>query len=353
MVVSQHSAKWLAWSLFGLYALIVAATLLLVFFGSGTGDDELVVLAFGYTAVGALVASREPANAIGWLLLAAAVLFGLANFSYAYARDPSLPGAMAVAWFASWSFVLWICPAMMLIPLLFPTGRLLSPTWRIALAVVLAGTVFGIVGGALVENLDVEPSRPNPLRVDGPFRDVVSVVSIAAGALLLTGVLLGAASLIVRLRRSRGHERQQLKVVAYVGAAILIDACVFLSLSVFASSPSAPDWVQAAADNIWLPSLFLVSLGPPLAIGVAILRHRLYGIDVVINRTLVYGALTVTLLVSYLGLFLLLEKLVLGRVTSDSDLAVAGFNAGGGGAVPPGAHPYPGRGGPAVLPAAV
>ena len=112
-------------------------------------------------------------------------------------------------------------------------------------------------------------------------------------------------------------------MVAYVGVAILIDACFFLTIVALADRSSAPEWVEFVAEGVWLPSLMLVSLGPPLAIGVAILRHRLYGIDVVIHRTLVYGVLTVTLAMSYLALVLLFQ-LVLSPVTSDSDVAIAG-----------------------------
>jgi len=324
--VGKRSATWLAWSLFGLYVLTVAAAFWMVFFGRGVRDDQLVLLAIGYAAVGALVASREPANAVGWLLLAIAVSFGISNLSYAYARDPGLPGAVAAGWFCGWMYVVPICMATTMLPLMFPTGRLPSPRWRIALAVALAGLFLSMVGTAFAEgNLDLESPTPipNPLGVGGPLGSVVTAVSLIGGALVLAGVALGAASLVVRLRRSRGRERQQLKVVAYVGVAILIDVGAFLTIAALADRSSAPGWVEAAAENVWLPSLLLVSLGPPLAIGVAILRHRLYGIDVVIHRTLVYGVLTVTLAASYLGLVLLFQ-LVLSPVTSDSDVAIAG-----------------------------
>lgn len=324
--MSKRSATWLAWSLFGLFVLTVAAAFCLVFFGRGIGDDQLVVLAFGYAAVGALVASREPANAIGWLLLAIALTFGLSDLSYAYARDPGLPGAVAVAWFAGWIYFAPIYLATTMLPLMFPTGRLPSPRWRIALAMACTALALSIVGTAFAEGkLDVEAPTPisNPLGISGPFGSVVTAISVTGAVLALTGVALGAASLVVRLRRSRGRERQQLKVVAYVGVAILIDACAFLTIVTLADRSSAPEWVEFVAEGVWMPSLLLVSLGPPLAIGVAILRHRLYGIDVVIHRTLVYGVLTVTLAASYLGLVLLFQ-LVLSPVTSDSDVAIAG-----------------------------
>lgn len=313
----------LAWSVFGLYVLTVAATLGLVASGIGTSDDVLVVLAFGYAVVGALVAAREPANAVGWLLLVTAVAFGLGNLAYAYSRGSDLPGEVAVAWFASWAYLVWLYSACMLVPLLFPTGRLLSPRWRVAAAVVVAGLVLSILGVSLQEGaLDVESPQPipNPLGVGGPLAHVVDGVGGLAVVLSLTAFVLGAVSLVLRLRRSHGRERQQLKVFAYAVVALLLDGFAFLAGGL--AGPSAPVWVQSLNDLLWFPSTFLFTLGLPLAIGVAILRHRLYDIDVVINRTLVYGLLTVTLGVFYLGSVLVL-RLVLSPVTGESDLAVA------------------------------
>ena len=171
--MGKRSATWLAWSLFGLFVLIVAAAFWIAFFGRGTGDDKLVVLAFGYAAVGALVASREPANAVGWLLLAIALTFGLSDLSYAYARDPGLPGAVAAAWFAGWIYFTPIYLATTMLPLMFPTGRLPSPRWRIALVMACTALVLSIVGTAFAEgNLDVEAPTPipNPLGNRRPLR---------------------------------------------------------------------------------------------------------------------------------------------------------------------------------------
>jgi hypothetical protein len=319
--VSQRFAIGLAWSLFGFFMLTFAATCALVLHGGGTSDDVVVVLASGYAAAGALVASREPANAIGWLMLAIAVGFGLSNLTYAYARDPDPPGVVAVAWFASWSFYVPIYLATMLLPLLFPTGRLLSPRWRLAPAVMIAALALSIVGASLAEgSLDVEAPAPiaNPLGLGGALGNVVTALSVSGGFLALSGIVLGAVALVVRLRGSRGRERQQLKMLTYVVVVLLVDILVFVVGGTL--SDPALSWV---GNFGWVIGTLLISLGVPLAIGIAILRHRLYDIDVVINRTLVYGVLTVTLAGLYLGLFFILERLVLRPVTSDSDLAVA------------------------------
>jgi hypothetical protein len=234
-----------------------------------------------------------------------------------------------VAWFASWSWIPWIYLTMILLPLVFPSGRPLSPRWRPALAVFAAATVLTVLGTAFLPgDLDVESPTPipNPLGASGLLATVLTVTAVTGAVLGVAGLVLGAVSLILRLRRSRGRERQQLKVFAFVVVAFLIDAGVFVVGVVF-SDPSAPGWVRGLNDFAWLPGVLLLTVGLPLAIGIAMLRHHLYGIDVVINRTLVYGVLSVTLGAAYSGSVLLLQ-LVLGPFTSQSDLAVAASTLG-------------------------
>ena len=154
------------------------------------------------------------------------------------------------------------------------------------------------------------------------------------------GVAIGLSALVVRMRHSRGVERQQLKWFAYVGTLTLV------ALVLAAASLLEPERLGDTLGTIaWGSFLILVTFGLPLAIGAAILRHRLYDIDVVINRTLVYGALTATLGGTYLALVLLIG-LTLGRVEPGD----RGLDARGRGAVPPGARAHPGRGRPALLP---
>jgi hypothetical protein len=253
-----------------------------------------------------------------------AVASGVNILAYGYGRGSGLKGEVAAAWFANWATYLWVYLAAMFLPLLFPTGHLLSPRWRAARSVMLAALVLVIVGEGLHDgDLDVESPTPisNPLGIGGPLATVVTVVDVVAGVLAVVGVVLGAASLVLRMRRSHGRERQQLKVFAYVVVALLLDILVFVTGAV--SPQSAPSWVTGITDVMWLPTLLLLTLGLPAAVGVSILRHQLYGIDVVINRTLVYGALTVTLAVSYLCSVLAL-RFVLTPVTGESNLAVAG-----------------------------
>ena len=186
-----------------------------------------------------------------------------------------------------------------------------------AIGLIIAGTCF-VAGDIPIPSAE---EIPNPFGVGGPLA-VAMPAALAVGNVLATaGLLLGAASLVLRMRRSRGRERQQLKLFAYV-ATLAVAAFVLAMPDVFAGDPS-PTWAHVAGTVGYLVGTPLIFIGLPVAIGVAILRHRLYNIDVVINRTLVYGVLTVTLAAVYLGLVLLFG-LVLGPVTSDSGLAVAG-----------------------------
>ena len=320
--MSRRTAAWLAWSLFGLFVGCLAATLGFIVLDDRPAGYLAALLALGFAAVGALVAAREPANAVGWILLVAALAYAFP--AEAYARNADHPGSVVGAWMAGWLWFLWFGGVALLLPLLFPTGRLLSRRWRVALTVAATAIVLDIVTVALTNgDLDISTREPvaNPLGVTGPLAGVVTVVGFAGGVLTLTALVLGPLSLVLRLRRSRGRERQQLKVFAYVVVAIAAMA-LFVVIG-WAVRPLAPRLGSGFENFGWLVGLLLVILGVPFAVGIAILRHHLYGIDVVINRTLVYAGLTVILGASYLAAVLVL-RLVLSPVTGESDLAVAG-----------------------------
>ena len=322
--MTVHAARLLAWSLWGLFVLIAAATVALLISGSGTGDQGLVVLAIGFATVGALVAAREKGNAVGWLLLGIAVSFGLQGLADAYVGRPGHPGEVAVAWFGSWVWYVWLCLAGLVLPLVFPDGRLPSPRWRAVLWMAVVSLVLAIVTVGLTAGpMDVESPEPlpNPVGLGGTAGEVVAVVSSIGGLMTAAGFVLGAVCLMLRLRRASGRERQQLKWFAYVGGLALTGLVVAIGSEL--SGPSVPTWVDVAGAVGWLSALMLILLGLPVAVGIAILRHRLYDIDLVIKRTLVYGSLTLTLAASYLGSVLIFQ-LVLSPVAGESDLAVAG-----------------------------
>jgi hypothetical protein len=282
---------WVAWSLLVVFVLtMILAVILEVANGTFQHDaanQTLLFLGFGaFMAVGALVVAHRPDNAIGWIFSAIALVAftgQLANeyATYAYAtRSGSLPGAILAAWYASWPWWLVLALALVFTPLLFPTGRLLSPRWRPVAWLAGAATAALTVLTALQANLGTIGGQviANPIGVAWVGSPDKSAVGAAAFGLLLLSLVAAFASLVLRFRRSRGEERQQLKWFAF--------ACALLPLEVLSDVlPTAVGGLIFAALIVFLP----------VAAGIAILRYRLYDIDQLINRTLVYGLLTALL----------------------------------------------------------
>jgi hypothetical protein len=304
-----------AWALLAIYVALAAGAVALVAFDDGSAD-ALGTLGFaGFAGVGTLIALRRPGNAVGWVLLAVSISFAVVETGEVYAAHGSHPGRVAVAVAATLMANVWPPLSVIFLPLLFPHGRLPSSRWRPVLwlgaaDLVLGGTAAGLTPGELapVQNTGID----NPLAIEGGVPEFLSALDLVIGGV---AVILAAASVVVRFRHARGAERQQLKWFAYVG----ILAAVCLSVAVLVGTVlSEGGRFTVLATVAWLSGLALVAFGLPAATGLAILRHRLYDVDVVIRRTLVYGALTVTLGATYLGLVLLIG-LAVGR----SGLAVA------------------------------
>jgi hypothetical protein len=256
--------------------------------------------------VGLLIVSRRPGNVIGWIYALVALALAAGELAGGYAKR-SLPGA---AWAALLPDLLWLAAtplgvAMLL--LLFPTGRLPGPRWRpVAWATVVA-TVAVVVGSALTPGpVEFFPQFRNPLGLAaaGPVLDLIVQVAFVV---LTAGVFAAAGSLILRWRRARGAEQQQLKWLAYA-AAMLVVAQVAASL---------------LPRTLFLVVTMVTTVLFPAATGIAVVRYRLYEIDRIINRTLVYGLLTATLGLVYAGLVLLLGPLFGGVTNKPPSWAVA------------------------------
>jgi len=272
-------------------------------------------LAATSATVDALVAARHPRNPIGWLVLCGAGVHGglmemLAGWGQLSA-DEGLPAGGGAEWFTSWAwtvnFAAWI-----VVLLLFPDGRLPGRRWRFALGSVATGLILAAPAQALsTHNGPIFASGHNPLGVDAPVVDV----AFGGGMVLMLAALAAAiVSLVFRFRHSGSLERQQIKWMAYAAGALLL-----------VTPFSALFYVEG---NLAVQLAIVVALiGLPVAVGIAILRYRLYDIDVVINRTLVYGALTATLAGAYIGGVLVLQ-LALSGVTEGSGLAVAASTLG-------------------------
>jgi hypothetical protein len=307
----------LAWAGFAVWVLVAAVT---IWLGAGEEDNFGVVATValgGFAFVGALVAARQPANAVGWLVLAVAIVFALSNTVEAYVQTYRDPAPVAM-WLDDWLSDVWIAVVGVWIPLLFPDGRLPSPRWRVVAWCATAAFAVGVLAKMLGDHV-LDTSAPgthvNPFALPGAAGDLLGALIKPAQVSYAAAVLVAMAGLALRLRRSRGVERQQLKWFAYVASLMLA------ALLVAAASLAAPGRVGEAVGSFgWGSFLLLVLFGLPAAIGIAILRHRLYDIDVVINRTLVYGALTATLGATYLALVLLIG-LTVGR--SNAAIAVS------------------------------
>jgi hypothetical protein len=321
--MSYRTAAGLAWSLWALCVALTALSLLLLVLNLSDPNahvfdwwlgNALVVID---ATVGAIVASRRPENAVGWLLCLSGVAVGTSSFASQYAiyallaRPGSLPAGEALAWIASWVLPIMIGLQVSYL-LLFPTGRLPGRRWRPLAWLVVAFVSVGVALSAFSPGAYLGSLGPirNPLGVEG--------LAGAYKALLYAGspLLYGAAvlSLFVRLRRAEGVERQQLKWFAYA-AAMFASGIVLLVIPLAVDTPS---WFVRAATAVFTAAGTAI----PITIGIAILRYRLYEIDRLINRTLVYGSLTVVLILLYVGSVVALQGIFRALTGQESQLAV-------------------------------
>jgi hypothetical protein len=279
-----------------------------------SGEDIALTLAFGsFLVVGCVLVARRPDNRIGWIftavgLLTTAAILAQGYTTYAYVTHPgSLPGRLFAAWVFTW---IWLPIGMLTVVfplLLFPTGRSLSARWRPVTWLAVGLTAAWTVVGALKPSLDViNGTVPNPIGVSGANPNT-GLASTVLNSLMLFVMAAAIVSLVVRFRRSRAVERQQFKWFAYAGVLVVL---AILSTNVLPSLGNLP-WV--------------VVIALPISVGIAILRYRLYDIDRLINRTLVYGLLTAILGLVYAGAVLILGQVFGGGVTEDPpSWAVAG-----------------------------
>ena len=333
--MSDRVASRLAWTAAAAATALAALTACLILLGAGDSTpadasgiggvggmaESLAGLAFG--VMGGLLASRVRANAIGWIFCAAGISLTLGLFAVQYAdyglfaASPRFPGGRLAVLLED----VVTPPTFGLVGvalLLFPDGTLPSRRWRPALWLCTLGIGAVMTGYLLRPGGGDEPfeSVSNPLGVRGAF-GLTDALSGLGWLGMGVGVALAALAMVRRLRRSHGLERQQLKWIA-LAAAVVGLIVVVDEVSYFAGLESV-DTIRDALLGLGLATF-------PVAAGIAILRHRLYDIDVVINRALVYGALTAALAGTYLASVLLLQVVLPERsslATAVSTLAVA------------------------------
>jgi hypothetical protein len=313
-------------------AAAVAISLATARTGSAANDLGSVigqsVPALMLATVGAILVVRLPGHVIGWLLAVGGFAIaltegasGLADYGL-NAHPGAVPGAIWFAWLGQLTWVPEVACLFILLPLFYPSGRLPSARWRVVLVIAAALVVIGGVSGAVVQWAPAPYPVGNPLALGGPAADLVTFLNyMVATGLVLAGGALAIASLIVRYRRAAPIERQQLKWFA----AVAILTGLGGAANIVTSSPEslAPTGALGTVNAV---SGFVIYAGLallPVAIGIAILRYRLYEIDRIISRSISYGVVTLVL-ASVFVVVVLAAQAVLGPLTGSSTIAVAG-----------------------------
>jgi signal transduction histidine kinase len=291
--MSTWTARRLAWAI-GLFSLVLmVATLVLMFVdravelpnnvGSWSTADVLdAVTNLGVPILAIVIVNKQPKNAIGWVFLAAGIALGLATFGQVYAlhalvAEPgTLPAGQALAWLSNALWPISIA-CLILLFLLFPTGRVVSPRWRLVVWLVLAILVVLMAASLILATASWSDPFEGFNIEAGAWGDAARLAILFAVTAEIVALLLSVVSIVMRFRRSTGVERLQLKWFASAAAV----AAVAFSVGFFSDSP-----VVSIVRSITLLGLYL-------AIGIAMVKHNLYDIDVILNKTIAYGALAV------------------------------------------------------------
>jgi signal transduction histidine kinase len=309
---STISARRVAWGIWGLTLAVLAVW---PFLGGAAGRlrEELIfyivvpVAVFSYATVGALITSRHPENRIGLILAGVALAFAIALTAGDYAtlavrRPDSLPFVRWVALLGRAAFALWLAPLPLLF-LLYPNGRLGSRRWRPVLWVLLVAlgvnlSLYALTPGPLVTGFaEIGGAIPNPLGLPIDWKAAIEGATELAGLVALVCAGLAILSLVLRFRRSSGMERQQIRWLGYVGAVLVALPLLVLLIALVRSLIG----VNVVVDNdpvgiaAWVAFFSVLLFGVPAACAIAILRYRLYQLDVVVKRTVVFAVLVVLL----------------------------------------------------------
>lgn len=320
------------WVLYAILMTLLVATVGLAIANGDAAEDAwflplAVTMILGYSTVGAIVASRNPRNPIGWLMMGIGGAFVIGGFfdeyaTYTYLTHPGdLPGGLFAVWMINWIYA-GMMTFLPLLGLLFPTGHVPGPRWRF---LVPATIVFGAV--AIVSSIlspmaasDAPIPIQNPTSVEGLPLDAVGVFAWIG---LLLALATAVAAVIVRYRRSVGEERQQIRWLAYVAITAVIVLLVALAMAIVVGESFGSTF---AGQGLAFTGFALVGIGVPAAMGVAILKYRLYDLDIVVKKTVVFGIVAVFITAVYLALVLAIPTLVVGTGadTGINFVAVAG-----------------------------
>ena len=319
---------WAAWAIFGIIALSITVQMVIslrakapypnLFVPINTALDGMIVAVFAF--LGVLILTRQPRNVIGWLLILPGLLGAIPNESYirSFSSAPQQPPVLLILalWFTYWNWLLVVLPVLF-IPALFPTGQPLSLRWRwlIIAGVALAAYFFLLAslqsrfsGG----NIDppVEWSIANPIGFLPDTTVETLIGPFIVGLILVT--ILSFTSIFIRYRGAGLVERQQIKWLLYACA---LFAAVYIARLMITDLQGLMNDIRKTLSN-------LTYLALPAAIAIAILRYRLWDIDIIIRRTLIYGALTLTLALVYFSSVLILQTLFTSVSGQSSTIAL-------------------------------
>jgi signal transduction histidine kinase len=327
-------SSWIAWMLGALTVIQLGTAIALAamnrlpperWFAEFVVPQALAALAMAI--VGIAIVVQRPGNAVGWLLVITGAAFAHTTWLGQYVRytvvtaPGALPATDAMIWLSRWSFLPLIALIVGVLPLLFPSGRLPSPRWRPALWIVAAATILHVASVAIAPGaVDATvPEARNPYPVAGA-EGLVSALRIAAIALTVVALVLAIAAPVTRYRRARGPERQQLKWFA-CAAVVVVAGFVLPFVLLGPARVIEQPFIAGVVRSFTVPAL-------PLAIGIAILRHGLFDIDLLINRVLVYAGLTAgvigqyVLVVVYLGAVFGMGDGLLGSLVATAVVAI-------------------------------
>ena len=309
--MSRRAAAVLAWSVWALCVVLLALAVLLDYYftppftnrGNSNVYQFFGVPSLVYATVGAFVASRRSRNPVGWLLCVIGFVSTLVGFSVAYAdyallAEPpfALPGGVFMACISQSLVVLPVLiTATALLILYFPDGRLSDRNLRVVPWLVVVGGSTSALWALTAERVYGRYTLVNPLRTYGALGNAVGTFGSLGATVLLISLVVAIIVVFVRLGSARGAERQQLKWFAYA-AAVALGLVFFAPWIVW----TTPVWVS-------FPLCIVGFSAMPVAVGFAVLRYKLYDIDRLINRTLVYGLLTILLAAGYVAIIMALQ----------------------------------------------